>query len=55
MKKIIHMSDLHVGYQDNAERFYRIIEGIKAQMSDGILRIQVPKAERVLPRKISIV
>ena len=31
MKKIIHMSDLHVGYEDNAERFYEIIEKIKFQ------------------------
>jgi 3',5'-cyclic AMP phosphodiesterase CpdA len=29
MKKIIHMSDLHVGYKDNAKRFYEVIERIK--------------------------
>ncbi|MCK4881438.1 MAG: metallophosphoesterase [Candidatus Omnitrophica bacterium] len=28
MKKIIHISDLHVGYKDNAERFYEIVEKI---------------------------
>jgi len=31
MKKIIHMSDLHVGYKDNAEQFYKIIEKIKLE------------------------
>ena len=31
MKKIIHMSDLHVGYKDNAGRFYKVIEEIKLE------------------------
>ena len=34
MKKIIHMSDLHVGYKDNDDRFYKVIEKIKFERGD---------------------
>jgi HSP20 family protein len=30
------------------------LEGIRGEMVDGILRIHIPKAARVLPRKITI-
>ncbi len=30
------------------------LEGIRGEMADGILRIRLPKAARVLPRKITI-
>ncbi len=31
MKKIIHMSDLHIGYKDNAQRFYDVVKRIKKE------------------------
>lgn len=34
MKKIIHMSDLHVGYKDNADQFLEVVEKIKLQRGD---------------------
>ncbi len=34
MKKIIHMSDLHIGYEDNAERFTKIVENMKREHGD---------------------
>ena len=34
MKKIIHMSDLHIGYKDNAKRFHAVIKKIKNERGD---------------------
>ncbi len=34
MKKIIHMSDLHIGYKDNAQRFHVVVKKIEKEKSD---------------------
>lgn len=34
MKKIIHMSDLHIGYEDLKDRFISFIEYLKAEMPE---------------------
>ncbi len=34
MKKIIHISDLHIGYEDFSERFSKIISNLKTQLGE---------------------
>lgn len=36
MKKIIHMSDLHIGYKDFQDKFISIIDNLKSKISDEL-------------------